>query len=46
MGKQKAGLYGIKYSNRDFSQAGTWGKNQFKSSFPAGLTNYLASKNL
>jgi len=46
MVKQKPGLYGVKYSNRDFTQADTWGKNQFNSSFPAGLTNFLASKNL
>jgi hypothetical protein len=42
--EQKPGLYGISYSNRDFAQADTWGKNQFNSSFPAGLTNYLSSK--
>jgi len=46
MPKEQPGLYGIIHSNRDFSQADTWGKNQFNSSFPAGLTNYLASKNL
>lgn len=46
MTKQKPGLYGVKYSNRDFTQADTWGKNQFNSSFPAGLTNFLASKDL
>jgi len=44
MTEQKPGLYGITHSNRDFSQADTWGKNQFNSSFPAGLTNYLNSK--
>lgn len=43
---QKAGLFGINHSNRDFTQADTWGKNQFNSSFPVGLTNFLASKNL
>jgi hypothetical protein len=46
MTKQKPELFGVKYSNRDFIQADTWGKNQFNSSFPAGLTNFLASKNL
>ncbi|MFT4062346.1 MAG: HindVP family restriction endonuclease [Edaphocola sp.] len=46
MTTQNPGLYGINYSNRDFTQADTWGKNQFNSSFPAGLTNFLASKNL
>lgn len=43
---QKTGLYGIEHSNRDFTQADTWGKNQFNSSFPAGLSNFLASKKL
>lgn len=43
---QKPGLYGVIHSNRDFAQADTWGKNQFNSSFPAGLTNFLASENL
>lgn len=36
----------MKFSNRDFSQPDTWGKNQFNSSFPAGLINYLASLGL
>lgn len=44
MAKQKPGLFGVTYSNRDFTQSDTWGKNQFNSSFPAGLTNFLASK--
>ena len=39
-------LYGIKNSNRDFTQPETWGKNQFNSSFPVALTSYLASKKL
>ena len=42
----KPGLYGVTHSNRDFTQADTWGKNQFNSSFPAGLANFLASKGL
>lgn len=46
MTEQKPGLYGITHSNRDFAQPDTWGKNQFNSSFPAGLTNYLSSKEL
>lgn len=46
MKKTKPGLFGVTYSNRDFTQVETWGKNQFNSSFPAGLTNFLASKNL
>lgn len=43
---QKPGIYGVTNSNRDFTQADTWGKNQFNSSFPAGLTNFLVSKSL
>jgi len=46
MDEQKPGLFGIKYSNRDFEQTETWGKNQFNSSFPASLSNFLASKGL
>ncbi len=46
MTKKQPGLYGITYSNRDFTQADTWGKNQFNSSFPVGLTNFISSKNL
>jgi hypothetical protein len=39
-------LFGIQHSNRDFTQNDTWGKNQFNSSFPAGLTSYLSLKGL
>jgi HindVP restriction endonuclease len=46
MKEQKPGLFGIKSSNRDFSQKDTWGKNQFNSSFPAALSAYLASVGL
>ena len=46
MTEQKPGLFGVTHSNRDFTQVDTWGKNQFNSSFPAGLTNFLASKKL
>ncbi|UEG50314.1 HindVP family restriction endonuclease [Ferruginibacter lapsinanis] len=42
--EQNPGLFGITYSNRDFTQSDTWGKNQFNSSFPAALTNYLSSR--
>ncbi len=42
----KPGLFGINNSNRDFSKAESWGKNQFNSSFPAALVCYMASKNL
>jgi len=45
MDKNKSGLYGINYSNRDFTQKNSWGKNQFNSSFPASLSAYLHSKN-
>jgi HindVP restriction endonuclease len=44
--QEKPGLFGIVHSNRDFTQNDTWGKNQFNSSFPAGLTNYLSAKGL
>lgn len=46
MTMQKPGLYGVTHSNRDFTQTDTWGKNQFNSSFPAGLVNFIASKGL
>lgn len=38
-------LYGINNSNRDYTLADTWGKNQFNSSFPVSLSCYLFSKN-
>lgn len=34
-------LYGISNSNRDFSDEYYWGKNQFNSSFPIALANYM-----
>lgn len=34
-------LYGIKNSNRDFSNRYFWGKNQFNSSFPVALCCYM-----
>ncbi len=40
------GLFGIINSNRDFTQSESWGKNQFNSSFPASLAQYLHSQNL
>jgi len=43
---EKPSLFGIKYSNRDFSDRDAWGKNQFNSSFPAALLAFLAHKNL
>ena len=41
-----ARLYGLMNSNRDFSAADSWGKNQFNSSFPAALCCYMASIDL
>lgn len=43
---KKPSLFGIKNSNRDFTDKDSWGKNQFNSSFPAALALYLAHKNL
>lgn len=40
------GLFGQKHSNRDYSKAYCWGKNQFNSSFPASLVAYMHSKNV
>lgn len=39
------GLYGLEKhrSNRDFTKATSWGKNQFNSSFPASLACYMQS---
>lgn len=42
----KPGLFGLKYSNRNFAEANSWGKNQFNSSFPAALVAYMHSKSL
>ena len=42
----KPGLFGITHSNRDFTAKGSWGKNQFNSSFPAALTAFMHSKGL
>ena len=43
---RQPGLFGLKYSNRDFTQKTTWGKNCFNSSFPASLCSYIYSRNL
>lgn len=40
----RPGLFGLKYSNRDFTQKNAWGKNQFNTSFPASLSAYLQHK--
>jgi len=37
-------LYGIVNSNRNFSDKYYWGKNQFNSSFPIALANYMRDK--
>jgi hypothetical protein len=36
-----AALYGLRHSNRNFSDQYYWGKNQFNSSFPAALACYM-----
>ena len=40
------GLFGQKYSSRDYRYEESWGKNQFNSSFPASLVAYMRSKGL
>lgn len=40
------GLFGQKYSSRDYSNPKVWGKNQFNSSFPASLVAYMHSREL
>ena len=40
----KPSLFGIKKSNRDFSEKACWGKNQFNNAFPASLACYLHHK--
>lgn len=42
----KPRLFGIEHSNRDYTLADTWGKNQFNSSFPASLACYMHSKGI
>ncbi len=39
--EEKASLFGLGNSNRDFTKVESWGKNQFNSSFPASLSCYL-----
>ena len=43
---QKAALFGLDRSNRDFSQKESWGKNQFNSSFPTALACYMHHKQI
>jgi len=40
------GLFGINYSNRDFTTKEAWGKNCFNSAFPTALCAYLHHKKL
>jgi hypothetical protein len=42
----QANLFGLDNSNRDFTKADAWGKNQFNSSFPASLSCYLDHQGL
>jgi HindVP restriction endonuclease len=42
--QQTPGLFGIKHSNRDFTQRNNWGKNKFNSSFPASLSAFLENE--
>jgi hypothetical protein len=46
MRKNIPSLYGIKHSNRNFSDKYYWGKNQFNSSFPIALSCYLRDKGI
>ncbi len=43
---QKASLFGLNNTNRDFTQKDSWGKNQFNSSFPTALACYMHSQNI
>jgi len=42
--ERSPGLYGLKNSNRDFTDAFYWGKNQFNSSFPTALCCYMRDR--
>ena len=42
----KPSLYGLKNSNRNFSDPYYWGKNQFNSSFPAALACYMRDQGI
>ena len=46
MNSIKPSLFGLNNSNRNFSNAESWGKNQFNSSFPASLCCYMHSINM
>lgn len=42
----KPGLFGQRYSSRDYTREDSWGKNQFNSSFPASLVAYMGSRGI
>jgi hypothetical protein len=42
----KPSLFGLEHSNRVFSKADAWGKNQFNSSFPASLLCWMGVYNI
>lgn len=44
--KDNPSLFGIKNSNRDFSEKDSWSKNKFNSSFPASLIAYMGSRGI
>lgn len=39
-------LFGLKNTNRDFSEKAAWGKNVFNNAFPASLVSYMHQKNI
>lgn len=43
---KKPGLYGLKNSNRNFSDPYYWGKNQFNSAFPISLACYMRDREI
>lgn len=42
----KPGLFGLDFTNRNFTKPKYWGKNQFNSSFPASLACYMHAKGI
>lgn len=46
MSEDKAALYGLINSSRNFTDSYYWGKNQFNTSFPVALACYMRDKNL
>lgn len=43
---QRPRLFGLENSNKDFTKAESWGKNQFNSTFPASLACFMGSKGI